>query len=92
MDVGRKHAEAGATAAPLANGDVLVVRAVFFSPGTGAWTATVSFPNVTMGRTTATLLSTRGLITGLRSTYNGTLPYRLRFLQFRQMRTRTQAT
>jgi hypothetical protein len=34
----------GATSAPLANGDVLVVREAFFNPGTGAWPATVSFP------------------------------------------------
>ena len=59
----------------LQNGDVFLARDAFFDPGTGTWTATGPFPNstITIGPTTATLLTTgEVLLTGFRSTYNDT--------------------
>jgi hypothetical protein len=56
----------------LANGDVLVARAAFFTPATGTWTKTgAAFPQVREG-TTATLLGTGNvLLTGFRLECDG---------------------
>jgi hypothetical protein len=66
----------GGLSSLLPNGDVLVVRDAFFSPGTGTWTATGPFPGnntIGAGPSTATLLTTgEVLLTGFRSTYNDT--------------------
>jgi hypothetical protein len=62
----------GSLASLLANGNVLVVGDAFFTPATGTWTNTGSFPRGVGGGSTATLLGTGNmLLTGFIDTYQG---------------------
>lgn len=58
---------------PLANGNVLLVKASFYNPATGTWTITSPYPKSFNGEGTgATLLTTANvLITGFICNYNG---------------------